>query len=427
MNVKQEEIVIVGAGTFGLSTGLWLLRNGFKNVTLVDPYEVPSEISAGYDINKIVQSSYQEDHCLTNSLAIEALEGWQTDPVFFPHFHETGILYSTSQGTDSSEYKELLDVKSYCEKTNRRFKCVLMNKSDDFKKIVPQLTGPLKKWKGFFQPAECGWAHARDTLVSAGREISRLGGRFVVGEVSELIYGDSSVTGCLLSNGESILADKIIISAGASSVKLLKFQNQLLAKCWTVAHIKLSKDEAKKFKNMPVVLNYEQGFFFEPDPIKNELKICNEFPGYTNYVSGDEPDNSIPLYKSQIPKAAELDIRKLLSDTLPEFKDREFVETKICWCTDTPDRNFLICEHPDFNSSLILATGDSGHGFKHMPIIGKYIARLVTYGPIALDEEKRNKWKWRPETSKDRVQDRFGGDGHVGDLHDISNWVSKVL
>jgi sarcosine oxidase/L-pipecolate oxidase len=48
-------ILIVGAGTWGCSTALHLARRGYKNITVLDAYEVPSPISAGNDVNKIVE------------------------------------------------------------------------------------------------------------------------------------------------------------------------------------------------------------------------------------------------------------------------------------------------------------------------------------------------------------------------------------
>jgi sarcosine oxidase/L-pipecolate oxidase len=48
----SSKILIIGCGTWGSSTALWLARSGYKNVTVLDPYPVPSAISAGNDVNK---------------------------------------------------------------------------------------------------------------------------------------------------------------------------------------------------------------------------------------------------------------------------------------------------------------------------------------------------------------------------------------
>jgi sarcosine oxidase/L-pipecolate oxidase len=55
INNYDSSILIIGAGTWGCSTALHLARRGYKNITVLDPYAIPSPISAGNDINKIVE------------------------------------------------------------------------------------------------------------------------------------------------------------------------------------------------------------------------------------------------------------------------------------------------------------------------------------------------------------------------------------
>ena len=56
----------------------------------------------------------------------------------------------------------------------------------------------------------------------------------------------------------------------------------------------------------------------------------------------------------------------------------------------TPDENFLISPHPHCKS-LYVATGGSFHGFKFMPILGKYIVQMI-FGE--LDQELAKAWAW---------------------------------
>lgn len=57
---KDSSILIVGAGVFGLSTALHLARDGYTNVTVLDREAVPSQFSAGTDLNKIVRAEYED-------------------------------------------------------------------------------------------------------------------------------------------------------------------------------------------------------------------------------------------------------------------------------------------------------------------------------------------------------------------------------
>lgn len=54
---KDSSIIVVGAGTWGASTALYLGRRGYTNVVVLDPHPYPSPISAGNDVNKIAETS----------------------------------------------------------------------------------------------------------------------------------------------------------------------------------------------------------------------------------------------------------------------------------------------------------------------------------------------------------------------------------
>lgn len=58
---KSEPLIILGSGTWGLSTALHLVNEGHSNITVFDrASEIPSRYSAGYDINKIVRPEYED-------------------------------------------------------------------------------------------------------------------------------------------------------------------------------------------------------------------------------------------------------------------------------------------------------------------------------------------------------------------------------
>lgn len=414
---KNQKIVIVGGGTFGLSTALHLVRSGHTDVTVLDPYDVPSPLSAGNDVNKIMQTTSNSDFYA--SLGLEALQAWRADPVFKEAFHETGIVYAALQ----DDARASIDYRySYLEKRGDKIR--RLDTPEQFSTIIngtSPTTGQYENWYGYVQEENCGWTFARLAMENAAAECRRLGAKFVVASADKIVFDQKGqCAGVVASNGQFFPADKTVICAGASSYKLLDFEKQLLAKCWTVGHIQLSAEEAKGLKEMPVVLNLDFGFIFEPDE-NNQLKFCNEFPGYTHFVG----DDSVPLFRNAIPKEAEVHMRRFLQQIFPQFADREFAVAKICWCTDTPDRHFLFGEHPR-HRGLVLGTGDSGQGFKYMPIVGKYISEVIVNGDKALDAEKRELWRWRPETGNTRdvksLQGRSGGSNEIKDLGDISEW-----
>ena len=48
------------------------------------------------------------------------------------------------------------------------------------------------------------------------------------------------------------------------------------------------------------------------------------------------------------------------------------VETRVCQYETTPDTEFVIDRHPAW-TNVWLVGGGSGHGFKHGPMIGRYV------------------------------------------------------
>jgi len=117
------------------------------------------------------------------------------------------------------------------------------------------------------------------------------------------------------------------------------------------------------------------------------MKVVNEFEGYTYRAScrpfGADRDMEISVPRSHalnptdtIPTEGARAIRRVIETCLPRLKDKSLFDTAICWCTDSFDGNWLLCEDSRYNN-LILATGDSGHTFKMLPIVGRYVVDLI--------------------------------------------------
>ena len=61
------------------------------------------------------------------------------------------------------------------------------------------------------------------------------------------------------------------------------------------------------------------------------------------------------------------------------------VETRVCQYENTSNGDFLIDRHPDFDN-VWLVGGGSGHGFKHGPALGEYVAARVTGEEKTVDQ-----------------------------------------
>ena len=350
-------------------------------------------------------------------------KGFQEDPVFKPHFHNVGYINSAF----SPGGLDRLDRRG-----GQNSGIVELDGAEDFRQTMPPgiLTGPMLGWKGYWKKEGAGWVHARNALVSTITEAMRVGVHFIGGDpegrVERLLYGeDDDVIGVETADGVHHLASRVILAAGANADQFLDFKKQLRPTAWTLAHIRMSPDEAAKYRNLPVLYNIDQGFFIEPDQDKHELKICDEHPGYCNWIVGaDGERRSVPFARHQIPVESAERIRGFLRATMPQLADRSFSFARICWCADTVDRSFLIDFHPD-HPSLLLAVGASGHGFSHIPAIGGFIVDRLEG---VLNPRIAEAVRWRPEQATHRnwddTQDRYGDPYRVMDFQKITEWTN---
>jgi glycine/D-amino acid oxidase-like deaminating enzyme len=60
----------------------------------------------------------------------------------------------------------------------------------------------------------------------------------------------------------------------------------------------------------------------------------------------------------------------------PALEHAPLVETRVCQYEQTPDGDFIVDRHPA-SSNVWLVGGGSGHGFKHGPALGEFVAKLV--------------------------------------------------
>jgi glycine/D-amino acid oxidase-like deaminating enzyme len=52
------------------------------------------------------------------------------------------------------------------------------------------------------------------------------------------------------------------------------------------------------------------------------------------------------------------------------------METRVCQYENTSNGDFLIDRHPTIENVWMVG-GGSGHGFKHGPVVGEYVARMI--------------------------------------------------
>lgn len=302
---------------------------------------------------------------------------------------------------------------------------------------VPQLTGQLKGWSGYFN-SHGGYAAAAPALKAIYDELLSRGVVFHLGDAGNAIailpdaetarFFPAPKPYIRTANNQIHCADVIILATGAHTARLLPTAGaQLTAKAWAVGHVQLTAREAARLKGLPVINCRDLAFFFEPAQTTEGgedtwlIKVCAHGGGYTN-VGEKGASTSLPPFHAKdnegIPKEDEALIRRLLQEALPEFAARPLVRRFICWCADTADSEYVIDYVPGYNG-LVLAGGDSGHAFKMLPIFGKWVADLVE-----AHAQKENRWRWKANQSNGK-EDIAWRVGKVRDIKEMRDHVPR--
>lgn len=351
-----QHILIIGAGEFGLSTALSLLSRPAYNdsrITIVDGSpQLPNPSGSSVDANRIVRADYAD--VLYSRLASESQHFWRdtSDDGWGGQgrYHQPGFVLTADAG--AGEYlgqamKSVLSVAAEARGLDSH-KIRELHGQDEIKKATgyKNVTGEYG-----YANFNSGWADAEACVAYALRRVHKEGGGRVTirggAKVEKLSFSADTCTGAVLSDGESISADLVILAAGAWSPTLIDLQGRCLATGQAVAFIDITEEEQAAMGDRPVIMNMSRGMFIIP-PRDNKLKIARHGFGYTNPVKvprkniqptvteGDEyVEVSVPMTGVSVPLEGQEALREALRDLVPHMADRPFIRTRLCWYCDT--------------------------------------------------------------------------------------------
>src|ERR1700738_2587206 len=95
-NRNACEMLVVGAGIFGITTALELKTRGY-DVAVLDPGPLPHPLAASTDISKVVRMEYGADDAYM-ALVEQAYQGWLqwNEELGETLFHDVGLIILTS-------------------------------------------------------------------------------------------------------------------------------------------------------------------------------------------------------------------------------------------------------------------------------------------------------------------------------------------
>jgi glycine/D-amino acid oxidase-like deaminating enzyme len=376
----MQRTVIVGAGINGVTTAIALKKRGHE-VTLIDPGPLPHWLAASTDISKAVRSTYGSDEEYTE-LAEESVSLWrQWNEKFGKRlYHEVGMMFVRHEPMKPGDF----EYESF-EIANKRGSRLSRLNAKAIRERFPAWNG-VEYHDGVLE-MEAGYAESGNavaTLVSHAQQIGvtvRQGAQF-----AQLAEKAGKVDGVVLIDGNILPSDTAVMATGAWTPYLLPHTRGFFrATGHAVFHFK-PLDPAPFRPEFFTVFGADistTGYYGFPLNSDGVVKIANHGPG--REMAPDSPERNVTPEE-------EARIRKFVASTFPQLVDAPIVYTRICLYCDTHDGHFWFAADPE-RPGLVIAAGDSGHGFKFAPVLGDIIADVV--------EQKDNpilkKFRWRPE------------------------------
>lgn len=207
--------LIVGSGVFGASTAYHLsISHPRASIALIDRSEFyPCELAASHDFNKIVRADY--GNAFYCKLALEAREAWVTEEMYKPYFHQSGMVVLDDTGLGKKIIKNYEILNAYSES------------------VIVGVNEMKKRYDGLFQDADyrgveeifvnplSGWAEAATAVRKVIEAAINSGVKYIRGDVEKLLFDDSRACIGVRTRSGDLLAQKVILSTGAGTAKLL--------------------------------------------------------------------------------------------------------------------------------------------------------------------------------------------------------------
>ena len=362
MSRQTFDVAVIGAGVFG-AWGAYQLRCDGADVVLIDAYGPGNSRASSGGESRMIRMGYGPDEIYTR-MAQRSLTVWQElfnlagSPQFF---QPTGILWLARDGD------------AYCEATLKTFEtCGVKHQRlsrSEIETRYPQLDlGDISC--GILEP-DSGCLMARQPVREVVARARRDGVVYLNAAVSSDILRETTLRS-IQTSGEEIFAKTFIFACGPWLPKLFPslLSQRIHVTRQEVFFFGVPETGASAFgpKEMSAWIDFGDLVYALPNLESRGYKLAIDAHGPTF-----DPDTGDRIVSTEGLIAA----RAYLSRRVPLLANAPVTETRFCQYENTSNGDFLIDRHPDFEN-VWLVGGGSGHGFKHGPAIGEYVAGLIS-------------------------------------------------
>ena len=354
-------IVVIGAGAFGGWTALHLLRGGAQ-VTLIDAWGPGHSKSSSGGETRIIRSIYGDDK-VSVRFARRSLQLWKEHEQRWNTrlYYRTGALFLGGRDDEFLRASERL--------LRQENICVENLSPTEARRRFPQIN--FAGIDSVLYEADAGYLTARENCRTVVKHFVEEGGHFEINVIDrQLLTGD--LVSLPLANGEVLRANQYVFACGPWMGELFPDILGPLLRPSRQDVVFISPPPGDQRFAAPFLPCWadrtsEGKFYGIPDVGNRGFKIASDLRGVTF-----DPNTTDRFIDPQSWKSA----REFLRFRFPALADAPVTETRVCQYENTPDLALLIDRHPAANNVLLVG-GGSGHGYKHGPAVGEYVADVV--------------------------------------------------
>lgn len=353
------DAAVIGAGVFGAWTAHHLRKAG-QRVILIDAYGAANARASSGGESRITRCGYGPDE-IYSRFAWKSLEQWKDlgRRVKTTTFHQCGVLWlaNSTHAAAKATLQVLPKVGVPFEHLGR----------SDLRKRFPQFHVDDIDF-GIFEP-QCGGLMARRSVQMLVTELAASGVELLLEPVLPPPDAKGRLDSIRTASGRAINAGTFVFACGPWLPKL--FPAELGQRIFPTRQEMFffgapAGDRRFAAPGMPCWIDGDH-YYGVPDLEHRGFKFADDHHGEP--VDPDTMDRVI--------RAESLArIRKLLAHRFPAMRNAPLVESRVCQYENSSNGDFLLDRHPGIDN-VWLAGGGSGHGFKHGPAVGEYLARQI--------------------------------------------------
>ncbi|RDW66567.1 hypothetical protein BP6252_10202 [Coleophoma cylindrospora] len=375
MQEPQYDVVVVGLGAMGAATLYQLAKRGVKAAG-IDRFSPPHDQGSSHGDTRITRLSVGEGPAYV-PLVANSHRIWREleAELGVALFEQCGVLVMTS--TDRPGPTDF--TQTTIEIAQKYGIAHEVLDAQEIRSRFPQFAPIRDDAIGYFEPSG-GYVRPEQCIDAQLTMAKRLGAELKLATTVTDIHSENGKV-VISTNNETIVANKVIVSAGMWNAELLGEPFDRLLKVCRQKLYWFKLTEPSNFANSPSFIlihgpNDEDGSYgFPPIPGEGSMKIATH--QFSTTTSPGQLDRHIT--PAEYESMFQAHVVGQIAGLTPHV-----VKSKVCTYTVTADRGFIIDQHPALDGVTVVSAC-SGHGFKHSAGIGEALAQQFVTGVSDVD------------------------------------------